>query len=375
MELSTIEQQSLNYLFETDNLCMVDDTIYFSAKNYDALVMIDLKTHIATIEKCFLDKYNTSYCAHSKIIHYNHNIFCIPRYSRDIIKYDLFTKQTSKIKIPNIKSNKSIFNEAVQIDNRIICFPEFYEGIVIIDMNSNEISAIKELKNDMPNKYLFVSNAVKSGDEFLIPFYNKNKILKFNTIHNEICEIDLQANSCGFTSIICLKDKIYLMGTNGVLYIYSNKEELIAVQENLNGILYMIDNSIWLVDTINNNIYIMDFLKLRMEQYIVNDNYTEIINNSKWIKSELIDGFIYILLKRENLEMGILVCNLKEVYYIPIYVDILCEDLYKNKFFFEEHFEVSLLVFKNILSKTISVENKASNIGAKIFITTKGINK
>lgn len=372
MRLYLKKGMELGYLFETDNLCMVDNKIYFSAKNYDALVSINLENYNARIETNFCNKDEMSYCAHSKIICYKHSIFCIPRYSNCCIKYDLHTKQSFKMELPDIKCNKSMFGEAIQIDNKIVCFPEFYKNIIMIDMISNQMSIIKELKNDEPNSYIFSSNAVKYNEAILIPLYKKNKILKWDYYCSDFSFIDVESNAKGFTSIALLEDKLYLMGTDNILYIINGEGRVLTTSKNLDGILYVIDNLVWLISKVKNEIYKIDYSRLAIERFQVYDEYRDVLKNSIWIKTELIGEFIYIVLQRENLEVGILKFNSKSMYYAPIYIETLLEDLFKNKCIFEEHSKFSIMLFKNVMNNILITENMAGNIGKKIFDEVKG---
>lgn len=367
MNVNKYSEEELKYFFESNSVCVNNKKIYFSAQNYDALVYIDIENFSCGIESHFFDAQTTTYCAHAKTILYKDYIFCIPRYSRYIIKYDLNTKITHKIVIPNLKDNKSVFSEAVLVGDRILCFPEFFTWIISINVETDEISYIENISNKAKDTYIFTSNAVIRWNEILIPFYATNQLLILDTDSNNISFIDLPIKAKGCAHIACTDKILCLIGTDNVCYIANNSGEILAECENCNGVLFTVDNTIWLVNEEQQQIYTINEDSLVLEEYTIKSSDFVISPNSKWIKSTIMNGYISILMQRENSEIGLFMCNEKEERYEVISIDNFYKAFFKDKSIFQEHEGTKLPLIDIVKNSKISKVNDIENIGLAIY--------
>lgn len=364
--MKRFETGTLKYFFETDDICSEDENLYFSAKNYDALVSIDMNSGICRIEKRFFAEYTTTFCAHSKSICYKNCVFCIPRYSHYIIKYELQTGIVSKFMVPDMTDNKSVFTEAVRVGGKIICFPEFYDWIISFDMDTNDISKIEKIaENSKPESYIFTSNAAERENKILIPFFNGDRMLQFDKNTKDISIIDLNIKAKGISGIACDRDYTFLKDDNTCYALNDDGKEL-AKWENASGILYTINNSAWIVDKTKKQIHRIDMEKLSLEEYqIKNSDLSD--ETCNWIESAILNDSIYVFMQRNGSETGIFLFDGEREGYKPVSMEYFMNDFFENKSIFEEHIEKILPMAEILKNANLHLQDETCNVGKDIY--------
>ena len=239
-------------------------------------------------------------------------------------------------------------------------------------METNEISIIKKVKNDAKDNYIFISNAAKWKDKIVIPFYDENQLMLLDKINNDIVTVDLKIQADGYESISCTEDKLFLLGKNHICYALKDNGEVLNEWKDINGVLYTIENELWIVDKTKKQIYRVDSQNLLLEEYKISSiDFTD--NNIQWITSALVKGCVYVFVQRNNSEIGILVCNGKEDRFELLSTDIICKEFYENKLFFVEQKRNRLSVMEMIMNVKRNVKVREKNVGGDIYSKTKGV--
>lgn len=366
MKTEQLETGTLKYFFETDSICSEGEKLYFSAKNYDALVSIDMNSGICRIEKRFFAEYTMTFCAHSKSIYYKHCVFCIPRYSRYIIKYELETGIVSKFMVPDVTDDKSVFTEAVRVGNKIVCFPEFYDWVISFDMDTNDILKIEKAGDPKPESYIFTSNAAESKNKILIPFFNGNQMLQFDKNTKYVSTADLNIKAKDISGIACDGDYIFLKSDDNTCYAINDDGKELAKWENASGILCTVNKGVWIVDKTKKQIYRIDMEKLSLEEYqIKNDGLSD--ETCSWIESAILNDSIYVFVQRNGSETGIFLFDGERESYKSVSMEYFMKDFFENKSIFEEHADKILPMAEILNNVNPHLQDDTGSVGKDIY--------
>ena len=337
MKTAKFGVEKLKYLFQTDSICTEGDRLYFSAKYYDGLVAIDLSGAECRIEKRFCEETETTSCAHSKVIYYKHSIYCIPRYSCYIVKYDLDTGMIDRFLVPDVTDNRSVFTEAVRVGGKIICFPEFYDWVISFDLETTEITKIKKVTGDeTPKGYIFTSNAEEKENEILIPFFSEKQMLRIDKVTEEVSVVDLCVDSTSISGMACVGNTMVFMDDEKTCFVFNKDGEQLAEWKGTGDILYRTSHGAWIVDKVRRRICKVDPDKPALEEYrIKNAKLTD--EACSWIESAEADGQIYVIVHSDSDGTGILWLDGEKEDYKPVSVQRLIKEFYESKLMFWEH--------------------------------------
>jgi len=132
-------------------------------------------------------------CTFNYILFVEDEIWMIPRYAKKIVVWNRKSNHSFAISFPERpRRNGEYFLCALQTLENVILIPSSYQGIVYINKTTKEALLENQffleykkilLRNDMKEGlFVFRSNISKIGETFYIPFYNVNKVLKYDYV-------------------------------------------------------------------------------------------------------------------------------------------------------------------------------------------------
>lgn len=218
----------------------VDNKLYFTALNNNALFMYDVRQEKIKILSFFMDEEDELTYSHSKILYHKGSLWMIPNNSIYIYEYEIKCKELRKYEIPQDgrKERYSYFLNAEIKNDMLYIFPCRYNGIVVFDLCNKNIRCIinvDELKGES-NSIFSYKGATIVDDKIIIASYEKDMYLCIDIQTKEKEEIYLKEIYDGITKLFVNNHMVIVIGNNGkvgvynlynkeLLYIYDNKKE------------------------------------------------------------------------------------------------------------------------------------------------------
>jgi len=147
---------------------------------------------------------------YSAIYKWGNKIFLIPLHAREIAIYYIDEGKFDKIPIANSDEyeNRILFCTAYTIGKYLYCIPGFYDSILKINMESNEVEyiLIKE------NKDLYLNDSTRIGNTIIAVYSNSylNHVLFFDMESKVVSIKKLGASNRKYSTLTNIGDDLYL---------------------------------------------------------------------------------------------------------------------------------------------------------------------
>ncbi len=324
-----------NKSLRPNDIFSIDDKMYMSLVGCDKFACINKKTD----EIEFLKDNANGIHAYSYVsigASEKYVVFC-PMHGEKIAVFDTSTKEMMYIDLakPLFKRKEAYrstikFKQAYVKDKMMFMFGYFYPAIICINLNSLEITYVKDWIDkveqyilDGDDKGYFGDGIYEDGDYLTIPFGCCGALLKFNTVTFESEIVELNGVCAGFSSMLIDENYIWLQGRReeyGNIYRWNRLDETIIKIDAIENFddtkdhflpawsMYEFDKELWLIPRVAKGIYKINRENMTVESVFKDvelqvgfNEYEEKITTfmSKQFKGKVvftsIEGFIYIL--------------------------------------------------------------------------------
>jgi len=170
----------------TRALVKVEDSIWFSASNFNGLFKLNIyNLEIEFVHRFQYAEVNQALLHSGKIIHYNNELYIFPYYSNVIVSYNISTKEENIIEIPDVENENLVVNVVWQSGTEIYFYGDTNLRFYVLDLELKKVKK-HELGKEIFSK--FSSGQIGWGefcnDRILIVLQDKNEFIE---VKDNIC--------------------------------------------------------------------------------------------------------------------------------------------------------------------------------------------
>lgn len=202
---------------------IVGDELWFSAKDYNAIYVLDLSTEELIWKGQVPFEPVDGINLYENILYWEGKIFLIPYFAHTLAVYDIAAGDFKKIDLPGAEAGKKCFLRTACIYcDELFVFPMYDTSIIKIDLKSFQIKLIDQwaveiaphlLKKTNP-MYFSAHRVVIQKDKIFVPFHHAHGVLELNCktmeTHIHMLEGAKQKTDYGYGEICEDKENFWL---------------------------------------------------------------------------------------------------------------------------------------------------------------------
>ena len=206
-----------------------EDDLFFSDNSSNSLCRLNLISY--QLER--LDVFpceSEEYFLHRKCLINGENLYFIPNMSNNLHKYNIIEKKIQPIKIEKDCESRFNFCDALIVNGVLWILPgNSGQRVVEYELNSSKIryhsSFSDRLEQFEVSKQLFWRSCYYEG-VFLFAMLGTNKIIEFNTLNDNWCEIEVEPTN--LYSIYNIDEDLYIITYKGEVYLWNYKNNSVT---------------------------------------------------------------------------------------------------------------------------------------------------
>lgn len=236
-----------NMLCPLYNFVIKNNYLYCFSWKYNLFLKFCMTT--GEIEyKRTIERYSPNAFMLFRLIGLEDKIVAIPYVANHIVIWDLQSMDFQELKLPMEYSEYVIlrkFNTYVQWENKIFLFPGDIDSICQIDLATNNVKEVLNIRKYLLEKYNFHYSFFSNGsylknNNVYLGCFETNRIVKYEIITNRVELITINELDGGIRSICGNGSQIFILLNNGKLIIrnISTSETSVIVLCDENGMKY-----------------------------------------------------------------------------------------------------------------------------------------
>lgn len=223
------------YIYE---LAVHEDSAWFCNGTYCALFRLDLKSYEIELETFLPSDSKDEVLQYGAIVYYNNKLIMAPLNAKNVLIYDLNTKQIDKIELDFsdfCEDQRSYLFACIHIyEDSAFLFPARYPAIVKIDLNTYEVKYINGWYQNFlnmhinPEDVIFFRISLKNDEVCILPCWQNDYIL----------EINLKTEEYEIFSLKCKKKELAdVVYDDGIYWVTLKNESRIIRYDNFHKYL------------------------------------------------------------------------------------------------------------------------------------------
>ena len=205
-----------------------NENIYFFAKNYNILCMINLNTNkIELVGKLSNENFDQEYLV-SNILKYKNEMICIPNAAKEIHVFDFVQKK----EIDSIISGKEPLRwrnycNAYLENNHYYLFPFTGDECIKIDLEQRKIVKsinIRKIYKDVFEdnySYFSCSDCYMFENRLYMVMFDAATIVEMDIRSMSLCFYKMEGQSSHYIHVTGYKNRRYVLGEDGKIYIWN----------------------------------------------------------------------------------------------------------------------------------------------------------
>ena len=217
---------------EECNCIKVENKILYFSSNVNALCSIHIKSGMVEMVESLYDEFFDRTALISGIYRYKDEILCVPLLAEHIYMLDL--KNGGGHTFPDIEAvQKGRFYNFCIVDQYCYMFPLIGDVVLKLDLDKRDITEtcnIKKLYQKFAGQgyaYFSYSGCYRLGESIYMVMDDMPIIAEYHTLSATFTFHKIGGESPEYTQLVGCKDLLYIMGSEGTIYIWNVKSHAI----------------------------------------------------------------------------------------------------------------------------------------------------